>query len=88
MPPRLRRRNDGPLARRLREAIAQRYFMMEQYGPDGEVIEVWEGHPIEAEEGSAHTILITGTDFAEPRTDWRERGLVPPRGYHRSPWRQ
>lgn len=63
-----------------------RYLMMEQYGPDGEIVEAWEGHPLEPGHEGVHTVAITGVGFAEPRRDWRERGVVPPQEYHRTRW--
>ncbi len=74
------------LADQVAEGLRDRephYFMMEQYGPDGEIMEAWEGPPDGARARGATTVLISGTGYAEPRMDWRERGLVPPRGYHR-----
>lgn len=82
------RREAGELAEALREAAPPQRFMMERYGPDGEILEAWEGHPITPGEGEVHALVITGTDYAEPRTDWRERGIVPPKGFHRSRWRE
>lgn len=75
------------LAERLRQAVPPRHFMIEQYGPDGEIVEAQEGHPIGPGHESVRTLVITGTDYAEPRTDWRERGVIPPKGFHRSRWR-
>ena len=82
------RRGPGLVAKALGEMVPHRFFMIEHYGPDGEIEEAWEGHPIEPGEGKVHALVITGTGFAEPRTDWRERGIVPPRGSHRSRWRE
>ena len=78
----------GQLAQALRERVNQRYFMIEKYGSDGEILEASEGHPIAPGEEGVHTLVITGHGFAEPRTDWRERGVIPPRGFHRSRWRE
>ena len=77
----------GRLAQVLREHAPPRYFTMEQYDAEGEIVEVWEGHPLEPGEDGVRAVIITGTDYAEPRTDWRERGIVPPQGYHPSLWR-
>ena len=88
-----KRREDGPFSRpgllveALQEVAPPRYFMLEYYGPDGEIVEAWEGHPIGQDHAGVEAVIITGTDSAEPRTDWRERGVVPPRGLHRSHWR-
>jgi len=70
----------------MRERAGPRYFMTEQYGPDGEIMEVWEGHPLEPGHDGVSILSITGVGFAEPRRDWRERGVVPPRGYHPTRW--
>jgi hypothetical protein len=63
--------------------------MMEYCGPDGEIEEASEGHPIDDDlpEGAVEAVIITGHGYAEPRRDWRERGIVPPRGFHPSRWR-
>jgi hypothetical protein len=61
--------------------------MIEHYGPDGEILEASEGHLISPGDEGVYTLVITGHGFAEPRTDWRERGIVPTRGFHRSRWR-
>ncbi len=77
---------DRSLAEVVAEGLRERephYFMMEQYGPDGEIVEVWEGHPVDPEQEGAHTVSICAHGYAEPRKDWRERGVVPPRGFHR-----
>lgn len=54
----------------------------EHYGPDGEIEEVWgDRHP-----GTGRAIsfyVVTCTDYAPPKEDWRERGVVPPKGWHR-----
>jgi hypothetical protein len=71
------------VAQALRERMTPRYFMMQHYGPDGEILEAWEGHLMEPDDHGVHAVIITGHGFAEPRTDWRERGIVPPRGFHR-----
>jgi hypothetical protein len=76
------------VAQALRERTPPRYFMMEWYGPDGEIVEAWESHPLDPDWDGAHTLVISGTDYAEPRTDWRERGVIPPKGFHRSQWRE
>ena len=73
----------GQLAQALRERTPKRYFMMERYGPDGEILEAWESFPIEADHQGVTAVAITGVGYAEPRRDWRERGIVPPRGFHR-----
>ncbi len=57
--------------------------MTEEYGPDGEIEEVWEGPEAGPEWGSWTTLTITGHGHAEPKRDWRERGVTPPRGFHR-----
>ena len=77
----------GSLAQALRKQTPPHYFTMEQYDAEGEIVEVWEGHPLEPGEDGVRAVIITGTDYAKPRTDWRERGIVPPEGYHRSVWR-
>jgi len=74
------------VAQALRERASQRYFMTEHYGPDGETMEAWESHPIEPGQEGVRAVIVTGTDYAKPRTDWRERGIVPPEGHHRSVW--
>jgi len=89
MPGNARRRTaDLPLprlvAQALRERAPQRYLMMEKYGPDGEILEASEGHPIEPDHEGVQAVIITGVGSAEPRTDWRERGIIPPRGFRRS----
>jgi len=71
------------VAQALRERVPQRYFMIEKCGPDGEILEASEHHPLVPGEEGVHTLVITGHGYAEPRTDWRERGLIPPRGFHR-----
>jgi hypothetical protein len=76
------------LAQALRERVNQRYFMIETYGPDGEILEAWESFPIEADHEGVSAVVITGVGYAEPRRDWRERGVVPPHGFHRSQWRE
>jgi len=78
----------GSVAQALRELASQRYFMTEHYGADGEIVEAWEGRPIEPGWDGVHAVIVTGTEYASPRTDWRERGIIPPRGFHRSPWRE
>jgi len=78
----------GQLAQALRERAPQRYFMIEKYGPDGEILEASEGHPLGPDHEGVHAVIITGVGYAEPRTDWRERGVIPPRGFHRSQWRE
>jgi len=89
--PRKRQRTDLSLARlvaqALREGAPQQYYLTEQYGPDGEIEEVWEGFPIFPGETGPRVLIVTGTESAKPRTDWRERGVVPPKGFHRSRWR-
>ena len=84
---RRRRQSDLALAHLVAEALrAQappRYFLMETYGPDGEIEEAWEGHPLKPDHQGVEVVIITGREYAEPRMDWRERGLVPPRGFHR-----
>jgi len=71
----------------LRERAKPRYFTTEEYGPDGEIVTVHEYCPLTPGEQADHTLTITCHGFAAPRTDWRERGVVPPGGYHRSRWR-
>ena len=71
----------------LRERAKPRYFMMEEYGPDGEIVKAWEGNPIMPGHEEEPTLIVTGVGYAEPRTDWRERGVVPPQGFHRNRWR-
>jgi len=78
----------------LRERIEPRYLMMETYGPDGEILEAWECWPLTAESLASNPVLsieVLMPDaegrHAEPRTDWQERGVTPPRGFHRSMWR-
>jgi hypothetical protein len=78
----------GRVSQALRERAPQRYFMIEHYGPDGEILEASEGHPIEPGEQEVQALVITCYGFAEPRRDWRERGVIPPRGFHRSLWRE
>jgi hypothetical protein len=69
------------VAQGLRERVPQ-YLMTEEYGPDGEIVEAWEGHPIDLS-GEGPRAVIFCHEGAEPRRDWRERGVIPPRGYHR-----
>lgn len=76
------------VAQALRERAPQRYFMIEKYGPDGEILEASEGHPITPGDEGVHTLVITGVGYAEPRTDWHERGIIPPMGFHRTRWRE
>ena len=76
------------VAQALRELASQRYFMTEHYGPDGEIVEAWECHPIEPGQEGVQAVIVTGTGYAKPRTDWRERGMIPPQGFHRSRWRE
>jgi len=71
----------------LRERVRPRYLMMEEYGPDGEIVKAWEGSSIVPGHDEVKTIIITGVGYAEPRTDWRERGVVPPQGFHPTRWR-
>ena len=78
----------GLVAQALRQRTAQRYFLMERYGPDGEILEAWESHPIGPGEEGVKAVIISGHGFMEPRRDWRERGIIPPREFHRSQWRQ
>ena len=78
----------GRVSQALRERAPRRYFMIEQYGPDGEIVEASEGHPITLDQEGVHAVIITGVGFAEPRTDWHQRGIIPPRGFHRYRWRQ
>ena len=76
----------APPARRVADALRRalpRYFMMEKYGPDGEIVEAWESHELDPDWEGATSIVITCYSFAEPRTDWRERGVIPPQGFHR-----
>ncbi len=79
----------GPVAQALHTRMTQRYFMTEHYGPDGEILEAWEGHPIEDDlpEGAVAAVIVSGHGYAAPRMDWRKRGILPPRGFHRSRWR-
>ena len=85
-----RPRNASALLSQLAEALRQRsgprYLMTEQYGPDGEILEAWEGHPLKPDHTGVSAIIITGVGYAAPREDWRERGIVPPRGYHPTRW--
>ena len=76
------------VAQALRELASQRYFMTEHYGADGEIVEAWEGHELDPGWEGANSLIITCYGFSEPRTDWRERGIIPPRGFHRSRWRE
>ena len=76
------------VAQALRELASQRYFMTEHHGPDGEIVEAWESHPLELGGEGVRAVIVTGTGYAKPRTDWRERGIIPPRGLHRSRWRE
>ena len=71
----------------LRERAKPRYFIVEEYGPDGEIVKAWEGNPLVPGQEGVNTMIVTGVGYAEPRTDWRERGVVPPRGFHPSRWR-
>lgn len=77
----------GRVSQALRERVPQRYLMMEKYGPDGEILEASEGYPIGPDHEGVQAVIITGYGFVEPRRDWRERGIVPPRGFRRSQWR-
>lgn len=91
----------GPKARALLEEVAalvraradQRYFMFETYGSDGEILEASECWPLTAEalaSGAVQRVRILQPDdqgrHAEPKSDWRERGVSPPRGFHRTRW--
>jgi hypothetical protein len=71
------------VAQGLRETAPPSFHMLEEYGPDGEIEEAWEGDRITAGTEGVEAIIITGHGYVEPRTDWQERGVVPPRGFHR-----
>jgi hypothetical protein len=55
----------------------------EEYGPDGEIVKATEWRPVPWQTFAFY--IVTGTGYAEPKTDWRERGVIPPRGVH--PWK-
>ncbi len=54
----------------------------EEYGPDGEIVRVAEWAPMPRPKPMI--LRISCTDYAPKKTDWRERGVVPPGGIH--PW--
>jgi hypothetical protein len=54
----------------------------EEYGPDGEIVKAAEWRPVPWKTFALY--VVTGTGYAEPKTDWRERGVVPRKGIH--PW--
>jgi hypothetical protein len=56
----------------------------EEYGPDGEIVKATEWRPVAWKTFDRY--IVTGTGYAEPKTDWRERGVVPPGGVH--PWNE
>jgi hypothetical protein len=77
----------------LKARANQRFFMFEVYGPDGEILEASECWPLTAEDlasdavqGVAVLLPDEQGRHAEPKRDWRERGVVPPRGFQRSQW--
>jgi hypothetical protein len=74
----------GSVAQGLREAAPPRFRRLEEYGPDGEIEEAWEGDRIAPGAEGVEAIIVTSHGYAEPRTDWQARGVVPPRGCHRS----
>ena len=74
------------VAQGLRERVPH-YFMREEYDRDGKIVEAWEGHPGGPRDGGLLPVVFCH-EAAEPRRDWRERGIVPPRGFHPSQWRE
>jgi hypothetical protein len=77
----------------LRQRTKRRYLMLEVYGPDGEILEASECWPLTAEQLASNPVQSVAVLYpdeqgrhAEPRRDWRERGVIPPRGFHRSQW--
>ena len=81
--------SEGPLtlaehvAARLRAHLTRRRFMTEQYDAEGEIEEVWEGRLLAAGYRGPQFVWVSHSGGPAPRTDWRERGVVPPGGYHR-----
>ncbi len=75
------------VAQRLRRR-AEPGVIYEQYGPDGEILVVWEGRP--NTDGSDPLLIeMTWPGGREPRSDWRNRGVVPPGGIRSlSSWRE
>jgi hypothetical protein len=55
----------------------------EEYGPDGEIVKATEWRPVPWKTFAFY--IVTGTGYAEPKTDWRQRGVIPPKGVH--PWK-
>ena len=73
--------SDREVARRLGENAPRRRFWWEEYGPDGEIVEAREGHVLRPWE-KIEFYAITQHGYAEPKLDWRERGVIPPQGIH------
>lgn len=94
------RSGEGPSLARLaaeglRRQVSLGFFMFEVYGPDGEIEEATECWPLTEDDfasDAVQVVVIRRPDengrYPEPRSDWRERGIVPPRGVHRSQWRE
>ena len=55
-------------------------FSIEHYGPDGEIEEVWVGDKSDPDGMDVLEVVYPGG--AMPNSDWRERGVVPPKGIH------
>ncbi len=76
---------DRSFAQAVAQGLRQRerhHFRMEEYGSDGEILEVWERDPMDSREEGLLPVVFC-PEGVEPRRDWRARGIVPPRGYHR-----
>jgi hypothetical protein len=70
------------VARRIRE-VDQPSLTYEQYDENGEIVRVDES--VRGTAAAPRVVYhVSGTGWAEPRTNWRERGMVPREGR----WRQ
>lgn len=75
----------GEVGRRLRNRKPYRVGGLESYGRDGEIEDAFEGTLVHGEEGPGSvisTVIVSCIRHAEPRTDWRERGVIPPKGWY------
>ena len=91
---RLRSRAGPSLARLVAEGLRRQvslgFFMFEVYGPDGEIEEATECRPLTEDDfasDAVQAVVLRRPDenghHHEPKSDWRKRGIVPPRGFHR-----
>ena len=94
-----RRREASTFLSEVLQAVQQRmnprYLMLETYGPDGEILEASECWPLTPEDLASNPVLSVEVlmpdeqgHHAEPKRDWQERGVIPPRGFHRYRERQ